>query len=119
MLLPYLRRNDVKRGRSVGEGEHFKRTIKNIKEILGRNMCRTTSGEEEKSGGGAMMMDWTFLSPETPLSAGSWQLGYHVGDRFRLEGGALATIRKMEKRLFDEDKTLRTFRRWGAIFFFF
>ena len=57
-----------------------------------------------------MEMDWTYIAPED-ASSNLPQLGFFIGDRYRVASNATCTLSSMCVKLASEDKTLRTFRR--------
>ena len=54
-------------------------------------------------------MEWMYFNPETATFG---PLAYQVGDKFELVPNALMTLEAMDRKLAEEDKTLRTFRRF-------
>jgi len=75
-------------------------------------MCRndgvnTNSNSNNNKNGNNM--EWSYYAPDA-LSA-SGPLGYYVGDKFKPCQGAKKALDEMNRKLLEEDKTLRTFRR--------
>lgn len=58
------------------------------------------------------LMDLIYVSPEDPAATiGQPQLGFYVGDRYKVATNAVGTLHSICARLDSEDKSLRTFRR--------
>ena len=55
-------------------------------------------------------MDWMYFTPER-AAATYESLGHYAGDKFKIAHNAQDTLETLIRRLLDEDKTLRTFRR--------
>jgi len=57
-------------------------------------------------------MDWAYGAPEdSSAKAGLPDLGFYVGDRYKVCNGAVGTLRDITTKLEEEDKALRTYRR--------
>ena len=57
-------------------------------------------------------MDLIYVSPEdAAATVGQPQLGFYVGDRYKVATNAIGTLHAICARLASEDKSLRTFRR--------
>ncbi len=55
-------------------------------------------------------MDWMYVAPKDS-SHEVPQLGFYVGDKYKVASDAVATLESTCRKLQEEDKTLRTFRR--------
>ena len=59
-----------------------------------------------------VLMDWMYVAPEdSGVAVGLPQLGFHVGDRYKVATNATCTLHAISARLASEDKALRIFRR--------
>ena len=55
-------------------------------------------------------MDWMYFTPER-VAATYEPLGHFIGDDYKIAHNAQETLEMLNRRLLDENKTLRTFRR--------